>query len=90
MPLAVSRIQVSILLPVEQRRENYMFTESMEYPENASTIYETAGLMAKCALKGPFNRIKSVVLLKHDLCISSNSRRPTFNITACLTSPSST
>jgi len=47
----LTRQQVSILLPVEQRRSNYMFTESMEYPENAATIYATAGEMAGALLQ---------------------------------------
>ena len=44
-----TRQSVTVLLPIEQRRENYMFTESMDYPENASQIYATAGEIAKCA-----------------------------------------
>ena len=32
---------------MEQRRANYLFTESMEYPENAATLYGTAGEMAR-------------------------------------------
>ena len=52
-------IQVSILLPVEQRRSNYMFTESMEYPENAATIYATAGEMAGwVCLPSPFLTVR--------------------------------
>lgn len=46
-----TRQSVTVLLPIEQRRENYMFTESMDYPENASQIYATAGEIAKELLK---------------------------------------
>lgn len=44
---AMKCMQIELLLPIEQRRQNYMFTETMKYPENASLIYQTAGEMAK-------------------------------------------
>jgi len=56
-----TRQQINLLLPVEQRRDNYMFTESMDYPENASAIYETAGLIATSIIKqlGVTERVES-------------------------------
>eukprot|EP00238_Polyblepharides_amylifera_P011879 CAMPEP_0196592282 /NCGR_PEP_ID=MMETSP1081-20130531/72296_1 /TAXON_ID=36882 /ORGANISM="Pyramimonas amylifera, Strain CCMP720" /LENGTH=362 /DNA_ID=CAMNT_0041915913 /DNA_START=201 /DNA_END=1289 /DNA_ORIENTATION=- len=48
----LTRQTVNILLPTDQRRKNYMFTEGLEYPENAASVYATAGAMAKYLFRG--------------------------------------
>ncbi|KAK3259571.1 hypothetical protein CYMTET_31439 [Cymbomonas tetramitiformis] len=55
MEAGKTRQQVNLLLPTEQRRKNFMFTESMEYPESSSEIYATACQVGKALMQAVLN-----------------------------------